>query len=302
MHATAAPRLQILAAALLFSTGGAAIKAVSLTAWQTAAVRSSLATLALILLMPSWRRGWTRRTLLVGIAYATTMILFVLGNKLTTGANIIFLQATAPLYLLLVGPLLLRERVGRREVAVAGALALGMALFFIGFESPQETAPNPRLGNLLGAFAGLSWALTLAGLRWLGRSTPEPGTDPAGAAVLAGNVITGFACLPLAFPFGPTAATDWALLAYLGLFQIGLAYVFMTRGVRAVGAFEASLLLILEPVASVFWIWWAHGERPAGWAIAGCAVILIATVTNTFAARPRNAEDGVRSHISTFRR
>ena len=302
MHASAAPRLQILAAALLFSTGGAAIKAVSLTAWQTAAVRSSIAALALILFMPSWRRGWTQRTLLVGLAYATTMVLFVLGNKLTTNANIIFLQATAPLYLLLVGPLLLRERIGRREVAVAGALALGMALFFIGFESPQETAPNPRLGNLLGAFAGLSWALTLAGLRWLGRGTPAPGTDPAGAAVLAGNVIAGLACLPLAFPFGPTTATDWALVAYLGLFQIGLAYVFMTRGIRRVGAFEVSLLLILEPVAGVFWTWLVHGERPAGWAIAGCVLILIATVINTFAARQRDAEDGVRSHISTFRK
>jgi drug/metabolite transporter (DMT)-like permease len=290
MHASAAPRLQILAAALLFSTGGVAIKAVSLTAWQTAAMRSSVAALALIFLMPSWRRGWTRTTLLVGLAYATTMVLFVLGNKLTTNANIIFLQATAPLHLLLVGPLLLRERIGRREVAVAGTLALGMVLFFVGFESPQETAPNPRLGNLLGAFAGLSWALTLAGLRWLGRGTPAPGTDPAGAAVLAGNAITGLACLPLAFPFGPTTATDWALVAHLGLFQIGLAYIFMTRGVRGVGAFEVSLLLILEPVASVFWTWLVHGERPAGWAIAGCVVILIATVINTFTIRqPKGA-------------
>ncbi len=108
MHATPAPRLQILAAALLFSTGGAVIKAVSLTAWQTAAVRSSIAALALFFFMPSWRRGWTRGTLLVGLTYATTMILFVLGNKLTTSANIIFLQATAPLYLLLIGPLLLQ--------------------------------------------------------------------------------------------------------------------------------------------------------------------------------------------------
>jgi len=289
MHASAAPRLQILAAALLFSTGGAAIKAVSMTAWQTAAVRSSIAVIALVFLMPSWRRSWTRKTLLVGLAYGATMVLFVLGNKLTTNANIIFLQATAPVYLLLVGPLLLGEKVRPREITVATALAGGMALFFVGLENPQKTAPNPALGNVLGAFAGLTWALTLAGLRWLGRATPEPGADPAGAAVVAGNVIAGLVCLPLAFPFGPTVAMDWMLVAYLGLFQIGLAYVFMTRGVRGVGAFEASLLLILEPVAGVSWTWWVHGERPAGWAIAGCSVILIATVLNTFIGRPRAA-------------
>jgi DME family drug/metabolite transporter len=283
MRSNTGPRLQILAAALLFSTGGAAIKAVSLDAWQIAGVRSLIAAFALFLLMPAWRRGWTKKTFFVGLAYGTTMVLFVLGNKLTTNANIIFLQATAPLYLLLVGPLWLREKLRRREIAVGGALAIGMLLFFVGFESPQVTAPNPPLGNLLGAVAGLTWALTLAGLRWLGRGTPVAGTDSAGAAVVIGNAVAGIACLPLAIPFGPASLTDWSLVAYLGLFQIGLAYIFMTRGVRGVGALEASLLLILEPIAGVFWTWLVHAERPAGWAIVGCGIILTATVANTLA-------------------
>ena len=287
MSSNAAPRLQILAAALLFSTGGAAIKALGFTGWQTAAVRSCIAALALALFMPAWRRGWTLRTLLVGCAYASTMVLFVLGNRLTTTANIIFLQATAPLYLLLVGPLLLREKIRRREIGVAVVLAAGMALFFVGFEDPQPTAPNPRLGDLLGAFAGLSWALTLAGLRWLSRGAARAGVEPAGSAVLAGNALAGLACLPLAFPFGPTTALDWTLAGYLGLFQIGLAYVCMTRGMRRVGAFEASLLLILEPVAGVFWTWLVHGERPAGPALVGGGVILAATVWNAFARHSR---------------
>lgn len=288
MRGGGAARFQILAAALLFSTGGAAIKAVSMTAWQTACVRSAVAALALGILMPSWRRGWNRRTLLVGLAYATTMVLFVLGNKLTTNANIIFLQATAPMYLLLFGPFLLREKIGRRELFVALVMALGMAMFFVGFQAPLETAPNPRLGNLLGAFAGLSWALTLTGLRWLGRGRPSPGSDPAGSAVVAGNTMAGLVCLPLALPFGTPPAMDWGLVVYLGLFQIGLAYICMTRGVRGVGAFEASLLLVLEPVAGVFWTWLVHGERPAGWALAGCAVVFLATMVNTLVARRVN--------------
>jgi drug/metabolite transporter (DMT)-like permease len=287
MSLRTAPRLQILVAALLFSTGGAVIKAVSLSGWQTAAARSCIAALALAAIMPSWRRGWTRRTLLVGCAYAATMVLFVLGNRLTTTANIIFLQATAPLYLLFIGPLLLHEPIRRREIGVAVLLAAGMVLFFIGFEDPLPTAPDPGLGNLLGAFAGLSWALTLAGLRWLGRSASAPGVDPAGSAVVAGNAMAGLVCLPLAFPFAATTALDWGLAVYLGLFQIGLAYVCMTRGVRRVGAFETSLLLILEPVAGVFWSWVVHGERPTGPALAGCTVILLATIGNAFAARNR---------------
>jgi drug/metabolite transporter (DMT)-like permease len=295
MSASAAPRLQILAAALLFSTGGAVVKAVSLTGWQIAAGRSLIAALALALFMPSWRRGWTYRTFAVGLTYAATMVLFVLGNRLTTAANLIFLQATAPLYLVVVGPLLLREKISRREIGVALTIAVGMALILFGIDPPQDTAPNPRLGNILGAIAGLSWALTLTGLRWLGRTPADvaaspsgaPAGDPTGGAVIVGNLVAGFVCLPLALPLAGTVASDWTLVAYLGLFQIGVAYVCMTRGVRRVPVFEASLLLLLEPVASVFWAWMVHGERPAGWATAGCAVILTATALNVVAPRRR---------------
>lgn len=268
-------RLQVLAAALLFSTGGAVVKACGFGIWQVACFRSSIAALTLALLMPQWRRV-EPRTLLVGVAYAATMIAFVAGNKLTTAANTIFLQATAPMYVLALGPLLLRERIRRADLVLAAVLAAGMALFFVGIEPAQETAPNPLLGNAIAAGSGLTWALTLLGLRWLGRRA-GPQTDPAGAAVLAGNAIAGLVTLPLALPVGEAHALDWAIVGYLGVFQIGLAYVFMTRGIRYVPAFEASLLLLLEPVASALWAWLYHGEQPGPWSLAGCALILVAT-------------------------
>src|SRR6185436_18210309 len=102
-------RLLLIAAAALFSTGGAAIKATSLTGWQVASFRSAVAAAALAAFLPGARRRWTWGTVAVGAAYAATMVLFVLSNKLTTAANTIFLQSTAPLYLLLLGPWLLHE-------------------------------------------------------------------------------------------------------------------------------------------------------------------------------------------------
>jgi drug/metabolite transporter (DMT)-like permease len=155
-------RIEILAAAALFSTGGVAIKACELTAWQIAAFRSAIGAVTLLLLVPGARRGWTRRTLVVGLAYAGTLFLFVQANKHTTAANAIFLQATAPLHLLLLSPLLLGEPIRRREWPFVGAMALGLALFFVGRETPQATAPDPALGNVLAAASGLTWALTLA--------------------------------------------------------------------------------------------------------------------------------------------
>lgn len=279
-------RLQILGAALLFSTGGAAIKACSFGPWQVAGLRSGIAALMLFVLLRDGRRFWAPRALAVGAPYAATMLLFVCGNKLTTAANTIFLQATAPLYLLVLGPRLLGERIRRADVALMGSLAVGLALFFTGGESPVATAPRPLLGNVLGAAAGLTWALTILGLRWLGRSASG---SPAGAAVVAGNVIACAVALPFALPLSGGQPIDWAVIAYLGLFQIGLAYVFMMRGVRGVPAFEVSLLLLLEPVLNVVWTWLVLGERPAPWSAFGCAIILTATLARALVGARRRA-------------
>lgn len=286
MASPALSRTQVLLAALLFSTGGAAIKLTSLSSWQVAGFRSGLAALALLIAMPAWRRFWEPRSLAVGVAYAATMICYVTGNKLTTAANTIFLQSTAPIYLLVLGPLALRERVRRSDLAFTLALAGGMLMFFVGIDPPAATAPDPLRGNVAGALSGFSWALTIMGLRWLGRTEAESrGRDPAGAAVIAGNLITCLVCLPLALPVAKSGPGDWAVILYLGLFQIGLAYVCLTRGVRGLPALEASLLLLLEPVLNAVWAWLVHAERPGPWSLAGCGVILAATLLRTLRGR-----------------
>ncbi len=220
------------------------------------------------------------------------MVLFVAANKLTTAANTIFLQSTAPLYVLLLSPWLLRERPGRADVLYMLALAGGMALFFVGHEAPLATATNPALGNLLAACAGLSWALTILGLRWLGRAAeatpdatatadgggdPAAGGDPALVAAVAGSIVAFGAALPFALPIVDATAQDWLVLGALGGLQIALAYACLTRGVKRVSALEVSLLLLLEPVLSPLWAWIVHGEGPAALSSAGAGVILAAT-------------------------
>jgi len=276
--------MQILLAALLFSTGGAAIKGCSLSSWQVASFRSGIAAAAVLLMMPEARRRFGVREIVVGAGYAATLILFVTANKLTTAANTIFLQSTAPLYILLLGPWLLREPTRRRDVALIGALAVGMAILFASTEAPVVTAPDPALGNVLAALAGVFWALTVTGLRFMGRAetaveTPRVGT--AGAAVAAGNLIAFLVCLPLALPVGQSRNADWAILAYLGVFQIGVAYVSLTAALRHVRALDASLLLMIEPVLNPFWAWLVHGETPGPGSLVGGAIILGATAVKT---------------------
>jgi len=254
-----------------------------LTGWQVASFRSAVAGIALLFMLPAARRNFGKLPALVGVVYAATMILFVLANKLTTAASTIFLQATAPIYLVLLGPWLLKEHIRRREWAFMAALAGGLALFFVGNEAGSLTAPDPFRGNILAALSGLCWALAVTGLRYMGKQ----GATGAGssAAVVLGNLFAFLLCLPFALPVTTARPADAGIIVFLGVFQIGLAYVLLNYGLRHVGALEASLLLLAEPVLNPVWAWLVHGERPSGWTLAGGAVIVAATLAKTIASR-----------------
>ncbi len=284
MKDEAAGRVSVLGAALLFSTGGAAIKATTLSGFQVAGFRSAVAALAMLLLLPAARRRFTKGAFLVGAAYAATMVLFVSANKLTTSANTIFLQSSAPLYVLLLSLLVLKERVRSSDVVYMLVLAAGLALFFVGARAPDWLAPNPFLGNLLATAAGVSWGLTVFGLRWLEVREPERG---ALRATLLGNLLAAGACLPFAFPAIHASLSDVFVILYLGVFQIGLAYVLLTRAVERLPALETSLLLLVEPVLNPIWAWALHGEVPGAWSLAGGIIILGATALRTGVAFAR---------------
>ncbi len=287
MSSPTSARVRLGLAALLFSTGGAAIKAAAFTGWQIASFRSGIAALMLWLLIPAARRGWTWRTVVVGIAYASTLVLFVLANRLTTSANTIFLQSTAPLYVLVLSPWLLRERVRPADIGFMAAVGTGLVLFFLGAQTPLATAPDPLRGNLLAAASGVTWALTVCGLRWMGRG--DAGNEAIGAVVV-GNGFAFLATLPMALPLAGHAAGDWVVILYLGIFQIGLAYALVTSALRQLPALEASIILLIEPAFNPLWAWAVHGEIPGPWALAGGALILGATSLRTlFDSRARLA-------------
>jgi drug/metabolite transporter, DME family len=275
----------LIGAALLFSTGGAAIKATTITSWQTAGFRSAVAAAALWLFVRESRNLGQWRVWAVGVAYAACLVLFVHATKLTTSANAIFLQSAAPAWMLLLGPLLLKESIRRSDVFYAATLAGGMSLFFAGVQDPQSTAPDPFRGNFYGLLSSIAWAFTLAGLRWMATHA-QPGA--ALATVTAGNLLAFAFCLPSAFPVTSFTTHDSLLVLYLGFVQIGAAYWLLTRGMRSVPAFESSTLLLLEPVANPIWTWFFHSERTGPFAILGGLVILAATFTKTWLSRRKN--------------
>jgi drug/metabolite transporter (DMT)-like permease len=267
----AAAVARVVAAAMLFSTGGAAIKIVALSGLQVASIRSGVAAVALAL----WLRGSLHvspSAVGVGAVYAATLILFVTSTKLTTAASAIFLQSLAPLYIAALAPLLLGERVRARDLAFLGAAGVGLILCVgIGADS-SVTAPDPATGNLLGVLCSVSWAFTLLGLRWLERKQHGYGIS----AVVAGNTIAFLVAVPLLVPWPSVSASDIAGLLYLGIVQIGLAYLLLAGAIGHLPALQVSILLLIEPVLNPVWTWLMRGENPGIATLVGGAVIIVA--------------------------
>jgi drug/metabolite transporter (DMT)-like permease len=279
------PRSKIIAAAVLFSTGGAAIKFCGFGAWQLAAFRATIAMITILVALPEARRGWTWRTVVVGVAYAATTLLYVQANKHTTAASAIFLQSTSPLFILLLAPLLLGEHASRRDIAQMAVMGVGLALFLLGHDQPSVTAPNPALGNLLAAVCAVTWAFTVMGYRWLAAR----GSSVAAAAV-AGNMTACVIALIMAQPLVAGRPVDWEVVILLGVCQLGIPYLFLARAVPQVRALEVGLFLLIEPVLNPIWAWLVHGETPGLTTLLGGALILGATagrvIVDRFPARP----------------
>ncbi|MEO6596609.1 MAG: DMT family transporter [Planctomycetota bacterium] len=283
------PAYRVLLAGTLFATGGALIKSCEFPSLQRAGLRALIAALTIFVFLPAARRWPNRRILLLVPAYFGATCLFVVANTLTTAANAIFLQATAPLWLILLGPLLLKELPNRRDFAVLACIAVGMTLFFLAPSHSLRTAPDPRLGDWIAIASGVSYAFLLIGLRWLGRA----GKDESTAAIAWGNAL---AC-PFAFALMPVvgqtpvagSGQDWLIILILGTCQVGLAYAILVRALEHVPAVRVSLLLMIEPALNPLITYTVHGEAPHPIAAGGGVLIIGAVVLGAVLARRRQA-------------
>jgi drug/metabolite transporter, DME family len=279
---------RVLLAGLLFATGGALIKSCEFPSLQRAGLRALVAAVTIFVLLPAARRRLDARILRLVPAYFAATCLFVVANTLTTAADAIFLQSTAPLWLVIFGPLLLGERPSRRDLVTLAGIAVGMALCFAAPTLAQRTAPEPALGNWIALASGVGYAFLLLGMRWLSQN--DPGSSVA--AIAWGNA---FAC-PLALLLMPVvgqtpilgSASDWIVILLLGSVQVGLAYTLLATAIVHVPAVRVSLLLMIEPAINPLITFAVHGERPHGLSVAGGAVIL-ATVALSALRRSRRS-------------
>jgi len=267
------PPLLVLGAAILWSTGGLFIKATHLSAVELSFGRSLLAAITIAIVTRREGFGLNPVSAVTSVLYAALLLLFVLATKLTTAANAIFLQYTAPVYVLVLEPLLYREKFRMRDLITIAVCVGGMILFFVGKLRPQDVD-----GNLLALASGVCFALYFLLLR----HSKARDVNRASSAIY-GNLIVVLIAAP-AF-FGATSrgisTADFARMAYLGVVQIGVAYTLFTLAMaRGLRSLDAGIIGYIEPVLNPVWVFLFIGERPTSWAIMGGAIIIASVIAH----------------------
>jgi drug/metabolite transporter (DMT)-like permease len=257
--------LFLVSAALLWSLGGVLIKSVTWNPLAIAGMRSGIAALVFLCYLRRPRFTFSPTQIGGAVAYAGTVVLFVVANKLTTAANAIVLQYSAPIYVILLSKPLLHEPPKGRDFLAAGAVFAGMTLFFLG-----RLEWGSLLGNLVAIGSGVTFALLAIFLRLERNGSPFE-------AVLLGNVLAAAIGLPF-MRGGFPEAQGILFLLILGVFQIGVAYLFYVEAVKTVTAFEACFIPIIEPILNPVWVFLFLGEAPGRWALLGGGIILLSVV------------------------
>ena len=255
---------------MLWSTGGLFIKWTSLSGLELSFGRSLLAAITVAIFTRREGFGLNKVTALASVLYAALLLLFVLATKQTTAANAIFLQYTAPVYLLVFEPLFYKEKFRSTDLIVVVACVLGMSLFFVGKLRPQDVT-----GNLLALGSGLCFACYFLLLR---HSTSR--SVNRASSVIYGNLLLVLLAAPAGLKAIPQMTSHDALsVIYLGVVQIGVAYtlftVAMARGVRSL---DAGIVGYIEPVLNPIWVFVVLHERPTQWALIGGGIIVVAVV------------------------
>lgn len=254
------------ATALIWSSGGLAIKLVEWNPMAITGMRSLLAALTMLVL---FRGKLTFKVSRMGLAaacgYAGLLVTNVVATKLTTSANAILLAYTAPVYVALLAPWLLKEKTQKSDWFFIAATVGGMVLFFL-----DQLSPTGMWGNIIAVGSGVSYAIFTLCMRAQKDASPVE-------SVILGHLIT-FSCgLPFMFEAMPSTE-GWMGLVYLGIFQQGISLALYTWAIKRLGALEAILIMMLEPIFNPVWVAIGYGELPGMWAVIG-GVIVIGAVT-----------------------
>jgi drug/metabolite transporter (DMT)-like permease len=259
----------LLCTAILWSTGGFLIKFIEWHPIAIAGGRSIIAALIMWAYVKKPKFTWSNIQIMGAVAYAFTVILFVIANKLTTAANTILLQYTGPIYVALFSYWFLKEKITSIDWITILTVILGMTLFFI-----EKLSPDGILGNFIAILAGIAFA-------WLALCLRKQKDGSPLESLILGNILTAIIGLPFIIDTGIPSQQSMIALFVLGIFQLGLPYILYSKAVKYVSALDAVLIPVLEPILNPLWVFLLLEESIGMWPMIGGAIIIVAITTRS---------------------
>lgn len=271
----------LIIASVLWSTGGILIKLVDWNPVAIAGTRSFIASLVVLAYLRKPNFTMSKAQIGGAIAYAATVILFVTANKLTTSANAILLQYTAPVFVALLGIWILKEKIHWYDWVTILFVFGGMVLFFV-----DDVGVGSMLGNVLAVISGFFLACVTIALRFQKDGSPVE-------TALLGNVFTFIVAIPFIFRTMPDLKSIYGLIL-LGVFQLGISYILYALSMKHLTALEAILITVVEPLLNPIWVFLFAGEKPSLYAIFGGIIVLSSvTARSIYVTKKSDNEDGM---------
>lgn len=281
-HAQKKAMLLMAVCASLWSISGIFIKWIDWSPFLIAGGRSliSAAVLGLFMYLAKIKVTLCRYSAGAGVSLAVSFLCFVSANKLTTAANAIVLQYTAPIFILIISVLFLHQKIKRREVLVVAATAAGIVFFFLDKLSPGNIA-----GNILGILAGFFLSIMFV---LVGQGGDDDSVRMSG--ILFAHILTALAGIPVGAAFTASiSAYEVFLIVILGVFQLGIPYILYAIAAKDCSPLACSLIGMLEPLLNPLWVFLFDGEVPGFFALVG-GIAVLASVTLWCIAENRSGQ------------
>lgn len=259
--------LLLIATALLWSMGGVLLKSVQWHPLALAGARSGIA--AIVIGLYLWfsqgviRFKWSFNLIAGALCYASTVTLYVAANNLTTNANAVVLQYTAPVYVALFGVWFLKEKLTAMDILIIVLVMSGVGLFFA-----DKLTPEGMNGIILALASGVT-------MGWMTLFVRKQKDGSSLESLLLGNILSAVIGIPFIMLHGlPPTNMQLLFVLILGAVQIGIPYILYARALRNATALDAVVITMLEPILSPLWVMLALGEKPDTYAMIGCAIVL----------------------------
>jgi drug/metabolite transporter (DMT)-like permease len=269
--------------AFLWSSSGLFIKVLKINAFQISFFRSAIAAITIfvvtLLRNKKVKFEFDAVSNLSALFYAGILILFVIATKMTTAANAIFLQFTAPIYLVILEPVFLKTKFEYKNLITVIICIFGMVLFFFG-----RLELGNIYGNLIAICSGICFAMFSLLLKY--KKLKKNSATTIQSAIM-GNALVAVITFFLVFPDFSLSGSEVLILIYMGVIQIGISYIIFNEGIKYVSATESMIIATLEAVFNPIWVFIGIGETPSVYAIFGGLIIFTAIIWRNFSKKEK---------------